>query len=165
MGGVTVFVCAACGTVLTEAVTRLPELPERPPDMARFESGDPYRRAPSTVGRGFYALDPEPWGPPFVPTDEAVAIFPGGPCVADPDGDGFLVSAGPRNTIVLHPEDAPVLEYSPKDGDMGCCGVPGTAGLNMRCPACGVDVGTLISECYTAYELHLVPDLVRARDE
>jgi hypothetical protein len=34
----------------------------------------------------------------------------------------------------------------------------------MKCP-CGIDVGTEISECYTAYELHLVPDLVRAREQ
>ncbi|MFC5749820.1 hypothetical protein [Actinomadura rugatobispora] len=158
----TVFVCTACGAALTERLERLKTLPGRPPFEARFESGDGSRRAPATVARGYYALDPEPWGPPFVPTDDAEAIFPGGPCVGDPDGDGFLVSAGPRDTIVLHPEDAPVLQYSPKPDDAGCCGLTGRAGFNMRCP-CGTDVGTEISECYTAYELHLVPDLVHAR--
>jgi hypothetical protein len=70
---------------------------------------DGYRRAPATMNQGFYALEPEPWGAPFPPTDECVAVFPGGPAVADPDGDGFLMSAGPRNTIVLHPDDAPDL--------------------------------------------------------
>ncbi|WP_441250539.1 hypothetical protein [Kitasatospora sp. McL0602] len=156
----TVFVCAACGTPITGVLTELAEVPGRPEFDGRVQA-DGYRRAPSTLALGFFALESEPWGAPFVPTDECRAAFPGGPCIGDPYGDGFLVSAGPRNTVVLHPDDAPHLQRSPDAKHVGCCGCHGQEGKNRTCP-CGAEVGTVISECYTAYELHLDPGQIRA---
>lgn len=75
--------------------------------------------------------------------------------------DGFLVSAGPRNTVVIHPDDAPELWTHPGSEHFGCCGFHGENGMNRLCP-CGNAVGTVISECYTAYELHLDPSRVRS---
>ncbi|MFD6277845.1 hypothetical protein ACFWFI_20095 [Streptomyces sp. NPDC060209] len=73
------------------------------------------------------------------------------------------MSGGPRNTIVLHADDAPELRTD-RDGDhSGCCGLHGQNGLNQLCP-CGTAVGTRTSECYTAYELHLDPAFARPED-
>ncbi|MFE6505778.1 hypothetical protein [Kitasatospora sp. NPDC057738] len=115
-----------------------------------------------TVPLGFFALEPEPWGAPLVPCDEFHPVFAGGPGVADPDSDGWLVSAGTRNTIVLHPNDAPGLQEDPDvfRHCSGCCGLHGQAGMNHQCP-CGAHVGTLINDCNTPYELHLEPNRVR----
>ncbi|MFE3109246.1 hypothetical protein ACFXKJ_25205 [Kitasatospora indigofera] len=158
----TVFVCSACGLSITGLLTGLTEMPARPGDQGHPKA-DGSRRATATVPLGFFALEPEPWGAPLVPTDECREVFPGGPCVADPDGDGFLVSVGPRNTVVLHPDDARGLR---EDSDVfrhcsGCCGLHGRAGMNQQCP-CGAHVGTLINDCNTAYELHLEPGQVRS---
>lgn len=79
------------------------------------------------------------------------------------DGDGFLTSAGPRNTIVLHPDDAPDLLPDLEGDHTGCCGWHGQSGLNRLC-LCGAAVGTEIRECYTAYALHLDPAQVHALD-
>lgn len=156
-----IFACAACAQPLTRGV-QISETLVRPEFDGRI-GPDGYRRAPATMNEGFYALEPEPWGAPFLPTDECVAVFPGGPAVGDPDGDGFLTSAGPRDTIVLHPNDAPDLLPDLEGDHVGCCGLHGQGGLNRLCP-CGATVGTEISECYTAYELHLDPARVQARD-
>ncbi|MFI5666600.1 hypothetical protein [Streptomyces sp. NPDC051704] len=158
----TVIVCAACGFALTGPLTELPALPARPGDRC-LPKADGSRRATATVPRGFYALDPEPWGAPLVPCEEPRPVFGGGPCVGDPDDvEGFLVSAGTRNTVVLHPDDARGLQ---EDTDYarhasGCCGLHGQAGMNRTCP-CGTHVGTLANDCITAFELHLEPARVR----
>ncbi|MFF3068938.1 hypothetical protein ACFVSN_02025 [Kitasatospora sp. NPDC057904] len=157
----TVFVCAACDRPIAGPLTKLPEVPARPMDQG-FPKADGSRRATPTLRLGFFALEPEPWGAPLVPSDECREVFGGGPCLGDPDSDGFLVSAGPRNTVVLHPEDAPGLQPHPDwKHSGGCCGLNGQSGMNQLCP-CGVEVGTLISECNTAYELHLDPSRVRS---
>lgn len=113
--------------------------------------------------RGSYALEPELWGAPLVPTDEPSAAFAGAPCIGDPDGEGFLISAGPMNTIVVHPDDAPTLLPLSEPGHFGCCGWHGQAGPNRLC-SCGAEIGTEISDCSTAYELHLDPSRVRATE-
>ncbi|SEM15262.1 hypothetical protein [Streptacidiphilus jiangxiensis] len=156
----TVFHCTTCATALTNDLAELPRLPAFPEFDGRVQA-DGLRRAPSTVPAGYFAVQPEPWGAPFAPTDDCVAAYPGGPCMTDPDGDGFLVSAGPRDTVVIHPDDAPELRPDPDYRDAGCCGLRGTEGMNRFCPGCGAEVGTQVSECYTPYELHLDPGRVR----
>lgn len=114
------------------------------------------RRAPATMPRGWYAVDPDPSGAPFVPSDnqdECVPAYPGGPSMSV---DGLeAVSGGPRDTLLLHPEDMPGLLKLPT-GEVGCCGLPGDRGPNRKC-TCGPAIGTVMSECYTPYELHIVP--------
>jgi len=57
-GGVTVFLCAKCGTELTPRLTALPAVPEMP--EGRDEKT---RRAPATVPRGHYAVESGCCGP------------------------------------------------------------------------------------------------------
>jgi hypothetical protein len=147
---VTVFVCTACGAALT------PELAPLPGPLVRpvYEHRGP---GPSTVPRGHFAVDPEPFGAPLVPApdDECPAALPGLCVVID---DSFVMSAGPRDTVVIHPDDAVSLENHP-DGSRvgGCCGLfPREGQPNLVC-ACGAEVATLMADCYAAHELHLDP--------
>ena len=60
----TLFYCAKCGTALTGDLVTLPVVPDvGDPDQGR---GKKTGRARSTVPLGRYAIDPDPWGSPFV---------------------------------------------------------------------------------------------------
>ncbi|HZF87978.1 hypothetical protein [Streptomyces sp.] len=158
-----VLVCAACGRPLTEPVRLLPELPERP-GYDGLPNADGSRHAPSTVARGTYAVDPEPSGAPFVPhpDPEWCGNAIPGVCVSDPDGPGCLMSAGPRDTLVVHPDDClGFLGHNPAVSEVACCGTAGREGPNQVCGGCGTPVATLFSECYGPYETHFLPDAVR----
>ncbi|WUD76950.1 hypothetical protein OG937_37250 [Streptomyces sp. NBC_00510] len=116
------------------------------------------RRAPSTLPRGGYAIDPEPWGPPYVLQDDQEnprRAQARGPMIGT--AEGFVVSAGCRNTVVMNPEDAPGLQPLPgRRNSSGCCGPAGNQGLNRACP-CGAPVATLAADCSGPFELHLDP--------
>ncbi|MEV6235928.1 hypothetical protein [Lentzea sp. NPDC051838] len=151
----SVFVCVECGDPLTENVIALPAVPTRPGHVEGARYAEP------TVPLGHYAIEPEPFGAPFVPTDEVVPAYPGGPYLAD-SGPGFRVSAGPRGTIVLNPADTHLKGHPDRGG--GCCGTSSDPeGWNSLC-ACGAEVGDRLSECYTAWEVHLDPAKVRRVD-
>ena len=155
--------CTACGHPLTEPLRRLPELPQRP-EYDGLPGPDGSRHAPPTVPRGTCAVDPEPSGAPFVPHPDPQwegAAIPG-LCMSNPDGDGCLMSAGPRDPLVTHPEDtAGRLSRDPGSSEAGCCGAPGEEGPNQVCGNCGAVVATLFSDCYVPYEIHFLPDAVR----
>jgi hypothetical protein len=161
---VNVLMCAACGNRLTEPLRLLPEVPPRPEYDGR-KNPDGSRRAPSTVPRGAYVVDPEPCGAPYVPhpdPDWSGPAHPGDVCLDDPDGKGCLVSVGPRDTLVVHPVDTSgYLSDNPATVEFGCCGEPGREGPNRVCGACGAVVATLFSECYGVHEMHFLPDAVR----
>ncbi|MGW8990953.1 hypothetical protein ACWGRF_13635 [Streptomyces zhihengii] len=155
-----VFHCSACGAALTPPLTLLSAVPEPPPYEQR-EQGT--RRSAATMPRGHCAIEPEPWGAPYVP----YADDEDGPAQSragwKADERGLLKSAGPRNNIVLHPEDASGLELV-AEASMGCCSGPvGEHGLNRAC-RCGKRVATLAADCSTVYELHLDADSVRSAD-
>lgn len=157
----TVFHCARCGTELTPDLRELPGVPDvsvHDKDRDR-ETG----LAPSTVPRGGYAIDPEPWGAPFVAVPPGATHEPGGRALLMPPAMTGMVSAGPRNSVVVHPEDVPGLRlaHSSLGVHAGCCGPLGTGGRNMAC-VCGVLVGTLAADCMGPYELHLDPLRVHA---
>ncbi|MFD3560774.1 hypothetical protein ACFWVU_14000 [Streptomyces sp. NPDC058686] len=159
----TVFLCSKCGIGLTPDVALLPAIPDGSHDDS--ERDKETRRAPSTVPRGHYAIEPEPWGAPYVPHPDQEN---GG--VAQPRGmwmsrEGVLVtSAGSRDNVVIHPEDALGLKPLPNwENSVGCCGPTGDSGLNRACP-CGARVATLAADCYGPYELHLDPLRVYASD-
>lgn len=68
-----------------------------------------------------------------------------------------LVSAGPRNTVVVHPEDAPTLQpFIQGDNNLGCCEPTGAHGPNRAC-LCGSRLATLAADCMGPCELHLDP--------
>ncbi|MEV5764237.1 hypothetical protein AB0L34_06660 [Micromonospora sp. NPDC052213] len=161
---VAVFSCARCGAVLTPDLAHSPEKLVRPPAQ---EGRGP---RPSTMPRGFFAIDPEPFGVPFVPAaDQDPPVYdlpkamPGGSTL---EIDGvFFVSAGPRNTIVIHPDDAPSLQLHPDfTRRTGCCGLDGERGPNRVC-RCGAEVATLMADCTGAHELHLDPSRVSSQAE
>ncbi|MFG3495191.1 hypothetical protein [Streptomyces sp. NPDC047928] len=153
----TVFFCRECGGELTPDLTPLPTVPDLPDAVERDQET---RRAPSTVPRGRYAIEPDPWGAPYVPHPDQEDGGPAqsrGPWRSD---EGVLmISAGPRDNIVIDPEDASGLEPLPGwENSDGCCGPSGDRGPNRACP-CGARVATLAADCYGPYELHL--DAVR----
>jgi len=156
-GGMTVFLCSKCGTAITPELAELATVP----DVSHTEQDrdEKTRRAPSTVPRGHYAIDPEPWGPPYVAQEDQEnpkPAHPRGPLVVREEGF-FVISAGVRGTIVMHPDDAPDLRFLPDWANSnGCCGPTGDEGLNRACP-CGAPVATLAASCFGPFELHLDP--------
>ncbi|MFJ5118333.1 hypothetical protein [Kitasatospora sp. NPDC088548] len=152
----TVFLCSKCGTAITSELIELitiPDLPDREQNRDKKT-----RRAPSTLQQGYYAIDPEPWGAPYVVQDDQENPKP-----AHSRGfmisreEGFVISAGATGTVLAHPEDAPDLQPLPGwENSYGCCGPTGDSGLNRACP-CGAPVATLAADCFGPYELHLDP--------
>ncbi|MBO4209109.1 hypothetical protein GSF22_24380 [Micromonospora echinofusca] len=153
-----VFSCGRCGAALT------PDLALSMRELIRpaYDGRGP---GPATMPRGFFAVDPEPFGTPFVPAenqdDDLLHAMPGLPMMIDGVN---VVSAGPRDTIVVHPDDASTLRLHP-EGDrlIGCCGPNGTEGSNQVCP-CGAEVATLMADCYGPNELHFDPHRVSATE-
>ncbi|MGD3105158.1 hypothetical protein [Streptomyces sp. YGL11-2] len=77
---------------------------------------------------------------------------------------GNVVSAGPRDSVIVHPDDVPTLTVGiPTRKFWGCCGPLGTGGRNMTC-TCGTLVATLVADCMGPHELHLDPIRVYAWD-
>ncbi len=152
----TVFLCSKCSTAITSELVELPAIPDV--SETEHDRDAKTRRAPSTIPRGRYAIDPEPWGFPYVLQDDQ-----DNPKPAQPRGsmvcheEGFVISAGAVNTVVVHPEDASSLQPLPHfENSSGCCGPAGNEGLNRACP-CGAPVATLAADCYGPCELHLDP--------
>ncbi|MQY39427.1 hypothetical protein SRB17_74540 [Streptomyces sp. RB17] len=155
-----VLVCAACGRRLSPPLRLLPELPERP----EYDGQDGARQAPSTVPRGTYAVDPEPSGGPYVPhpDPEWMGAARPGAVMLDPDSPGCLMSAGPRDTLVVHPaDDRGFLSPNADVRSNGCRSLPEGDGPDGVCPGCGVGAASSFSSCTGPYETHFLPDAVR----
>ncbi|WP_369182313.1 hypothetical protein [Streptomyces sp. Y1] len=150
----TVFLCAKCGTALTPELTELAAIP----DIRVHERDQETRLLPSTLPRGYYAIDPEPWGGPYVlqaDQEDPKPTHSRGFLVSREEG--WVIAAGPTGTVVVHPGDAPDLRPLPDmTGSAGCCGPTGESGLNQACP-CGAPVASLAADCFGPYELHLDP--------
>ncbi|MGP3769499.1 hypothetical protein ACTWJ8_01590 [Streptomyces sp. SDT5-1] len=160
----TVFYCAKCSTQLTGDLEKLPEVPDA--YVADSERDPETRLAPSTVPMGRYAIDPKPWGAPFV-RPSAHVLEPDtsqNRALLMPPGLTGAVSTGPRNSVIVHPKDVPSLRLADGLGiHSGCCGPLGTGGRNMAC-GCGTLVATLAADCLGPHELHLDPIRVYAHD-
>ncbi len=67
-----------------------------------------------------------------------------------------------------HPEEAWLLDQGDLVPDLvadpeaavGCCGIDGQEGPNLRCPECGAPVGVLFDDCWTPMEVRLDPAAV-----
>ncbi|APU39572.1 hypothetical protein BSL84_07075 [Streptomyces sp. TN58] len=151
----TVFYCAKCGAELTPNLQELTDVPDV--SVHDRDRHSVTRLAPSTVPRGSCVIDPEPWGAPFVAPDaQAVDPHRSRALLMPPDMTG-MVPAGPRNSVIVHPEDVPSLQLAGSLGiHHGCCGPLGTGGRNMAC-VCGALVATLAADCMGPHELHLDP--------
>lgn len=156
-----VLLCATCGTRLTEPVLLLDEMPAYP-GRDGLPGPDGRRHGPPSVPRGTYVVDPLPFGAPFVPADpdaEYDGVVPGGMWMSDERGS--LVSAGPRGTYVLHPDDVVNIRPHPdSDRLSGCCGPDGHKGVSHVC-ACGADAAVVCADCCSGYGTGLLPDAVR----
>ncbi|MFF8413977.1 hypothetical protein [Streptomyces omiyaensis] len=153
----TVFLCSKCGTAITPELAELAAVPDLAADER--DRDEETGRAPSTIPRGRYAIDPEPWGAPYVVQEDQRNPRPAqarGYLVSRAE-EGFVVSAGSRRTVLVHPDDAAGLQPLPDwKNSAGCCGPAGAQGLNRACP-CGAPVATLAADCFGPYELHLDP--------
>ena len=138
-----VFKCRQCRARLSVPVL-LAALPGEAatPDVTPAGVSCPPRMAPGT-----YAIDDEPFGPPYVPA-----------------GDGrYRVSGGPQGTFVLASGDvAGTVPVSDPARRNGCCGPDGMDGPNLECAGCGALVATEVADCWTWQEVRLYPDAVRA---
>jgi hypothetical protein len=157
-----VFHCSACNSAITTDVTEtsLPPMPVREAWVGR-ERDKVTRRARPTMRRGRFALDPEPFGPPYVvQEDEDNPVLSNPVGIGISDDRGLLMSAGPRNTVVLHPADGRGLSSRPDGKHLaGCCGMSGIDGPNLAC-RCGAVVATLSQDCSGGNELRLEPALI-----
>jgi hypothetical protein len=158
---VTVFYCAKCGTALTGDLVALPAIPDvDDPDDGRDKKTG---RARSTVPRGHYAIDPAPWGAPFVPAAASRQhALSSGRELLRPD-TWATVSAGQRDSVVIHPDDVlpRLAPFTCGDNWTGCCGSTGAHGPNLAC-ACGSRLATWAADCLGPNELHLDPVRVYA---
>lgn len=162
--GMTIFFCAKCGAALTQELEALPSVPEIEDLNNRRDPKT--RRAPSTVPLGYYAIETEPWGAPYVPAQgqkKPKPAQPRGPVMII--GGTFVISAGVTNSVVVNPDDAPHLRpLTDGANSLGCCGPSGEYGLNRACP-CGAPIATLTADCMGPYELHLDPVRAYAFDQ
>ncbi|MFG2148116.1 hypothetical protein ACGFRG_28600 [Streptomyces sp. NPDC048696] len=79
-------------------------------------------------------IEPEPWGAPYTPHPDE---HEGGPAQRrgnwQSDERGLLMSAEPRNNIVIHPEDAHGLEHLPDwKTSYGCWAPPATEAFSVN---------------------------------
>lgn len=136
----TVFACLRCRAALTGDLdeVQFAELPE-PVSPSDLRPGDP---CPAWVPLGRFAVDTDTFGPPHVPS---------------PTHERLLVSAGPRNTVLINPSDLLVRRLHPdRKRRNGCCGLDGCDGPNLVCN-CGTEVATESSDCWTAQVVRLQP--------
>lgn len=92
------------------------------------------------------------------------------PVTEETPGHGFLPPLMPRGSyavsphtgvFVLNPEDVPGVAEHPDRGRLnGCCGLDGLDGPNLVCDACGAEVATRQSDCWSQQLIALVPDAV-----
>jgi hypothetical protein len=137
MTAMEVFHCARCDTVLSRTLRRVP-YPHRDTTPPQHFSG------PARMEPGTYAVDPEPFGPPWLPA-----------------GGG---SDGPCGTYVLAPGDARNTRLVLDRCASGCLGLNGGLGPNAACGSCGAAVATRIDDCDHWQEVRLEPAAVAVRE-
>ncbi|MER6302322.1 hypothetical protein ABT247_22565 [Kitasatospora sp. NPDC001539] len=148
-----VFVCAGCGADLTVPLSRVAL-----PAHAHQTYGNGVQ-LPVLMESGTFAVEPDPWGPPwrrwaeFRP-DEAAARGIHAPVHAPPDGA--------PGAIVLAPGDTRNTVLIPERCGGSCCGPDGADGPNTACGVCGLPVASRIDECSLWQAVWLAPDAVRS---
>jgi hypothetical protein len=120
-------------------------------EVTLVEMPGPGQDGKPTMRPGTYAVDDEPFGPPYV------SVPAGGPAAltyAD-----VLAADGARGTVVLHPDDLVIERHWISGRAVGCCGPAGMDGPNLKC-ACGSEIATEVNDCYTPHEVRLEPTQV-----
>lgn len=145
-----VFGCAGCGAVLTAAVSQV-ALPIHLSD-AHWEV-----LHPPLLEAGTYAVDPEPYGPPWRPWEETRTQEAAARGVFAPIGS---LSYGPSNTVLLAPGDMRGTGLIPERTEVHCYGINGSGGPNLRCLGCRLAVGSRIDDCGQWQVVRLLPQAV-----
>ncbi|MER6031314.1 hypothetical protein [Streptomyces sp. NPDC001851] len=148
-----VFVCAGCGGELTVPLARVAL-----PVGARQSVG--HEMLPALMEPGTYAVDPQPWGPPWrrwedIGAEEAAARGVFAPVPA--------LSYGLPGSVVLAPGDVRGTVLAPDRCGGGCLGLDGSDGPNLACADCGRPVATRIDDCSYWQAVRLHPAAVRRR--
>ncbi len=151
-GYLFVFVCAGCGAELTAPLSQVAL-----PVHAHQKYGNGIQ-LPVLMEPGTFAVEPEPWGPPWrkgeeIDPDEAAARGIHAPVHA--------LSYGASGAVVIAPGDTRGTLLLPEEHSGSCCGLDGSDGPNMACEACGLPVATRIDDCSLWQAVWLAPDAVR----
>ncbi|WP_037623678.1 hypothetical protein [Streptomyces aureus] len=146
-----VFVCAGCGAELTVPLSRVTL-----PAHARQQYGNGLQ-LPVLMEPGTFAVDPEPWGPPWRTWEEV------GPEVAAARGVYAPVpylSDAPPGAVVMAPGDTRGTVLLPERAGGYCCGLGPGDGPNMACEGCGLPVATRVDDCSLWQAVWLARDAV-----
>ncbi|MEW1636956.1 hypothetical protein AB0469_23110 [Streptomyces sp. NPDC093801] len=148
-----VFVCAGCDADLTAPLSQVAL-----PVHAHQQYGNG-AQLPVLMDPGTFAVEPEPWGPPWrkwaeIDPDEAEArgIYAPVHALSDSAPGAVVIAPGEAHGTVLIPENR---------GTSYCCGLDGAGGPNTGCAACGRPVATRIDDCSLWQAVWLDPVAVR----
>ncbi|MCF2534070.1 hypothetical protein [Yinghuangia soli] len=96
---------------------------------------------------------------------------PGGELTDDPRtasprmAPGTYAVSHDTTLLILHPDDVPGVALHPdRRRRNGCCGLDGRGGPNLVCAACGVDIATKESDCWTDNLVALIAAAVVGKD-
>ncbi|MEV7121026.1 hypothetical protein [Kitasatospora griseola] len=148
------FACAHCASALTRPVSRV-----RFPPYAHHQIGNGVQ-LPALLDLGSYAVDPDPFGPPWRPWDELTE--------GEAEARGYYapvhhwVSDGAAGWILLAPGDDIGTALILDRADGSCCGLTAHGGPNVACARCGHPVGARVDDCSSWQAIWLEPDAVRA---
>ncbi|MHA5053647.1 hypothetical protein [Streptomyces sp. SD15] len=146
-----VFACAGCGAVLTAPVSQTAL-----PDHAHHKYG--HQLLPALMEPGTYAVDPEPFGPPWRPWSE---IGVDGAEARGVFAPVRSLSFGAPGAIVVAPGDTRGTVLIPEHCGGYCMGLDGSEGPNLACAQCGQAVATRIDDCSLWQAVWLAPHAVR----
>ncbi|MGI5486298.1 hypothetical protein [Microtetraspora malaysiensis] len=146
-----VFACAGCGAVLTASVSQVVL-----PVHAHQSYG--HELLPALLEPGTYAVDPEPFGPPWRPWEEIGAKEAEARGVYAPV---HALSYGPPGAVAVAPGDVRGTVLIPERCDGYCLGLDGRDGPNLACAQCGREVATRIDDCTYWQVVWLDPRAVR----
>ncbi|MFF3958229.1 hypothetical protein ACFYY1_34225 [Streptomyces sp. NPDC001890] len=147
-----VFVCAGCGATLTAPLSEV-ALPAHAHQT--YGNGT---QLPVLMESGTFAVEPEPWGPPWRKWEEI------DPDEAEARGIYARVhglSDAPPGTVVIAPGDIRGTVLIPETAGGYCCGLDASDGPNTACEACGLPVASRIDDCSLWQAVWLAPDAVR----
>ncbi|MCX5387426.1 hypothetical protein [Streptomyces sp. NBC_00083] len=148
-----VFVCAGCGARLTIPLSQVAL-----PVHAHQKYGNGVQ-LPVLMESGTFAVDPEPWGPPWRRWEE---IHPDEAAARGVHAPVYALSDGERGAIVIAPGDASGTVLIPEERAGGyCCGLDGSDGPNAACGECALPVASRIDDCSLWQAMWLAPNAVR----
>ncbi|WP_345629396.1 hypothetical protein [Streptomyces thinghirensis] len=148
----TVFVCARCGATLTAPLSQV-ALPLHA--HQRYGNGV---QLPVLMEPGTFAVELEPWGPPWRRWGDA---DPSQLAARGTHAPVDRLSDGAPGAIVIAPGDTRGTLLIPEKSSGSCCGLDGADGPNMACEACGLPVASRIDDCSLWQAVWLTPNAVR----